>query len=457
MRPLYFLLTFIWVISACSTTNNNRLPANTLRGNAALQSGPMLGYAEMLEAVVWVQTKAAASVLVEYWEQGKTDKKWRTDAVQTEKLTGFTAKCMADQVQPGKTYDYQVWINGESVKLDYPCQFKTQQLWQWRTDPPAFTIAAGSCSYTNEAEYDRPGTPYGSDHHIFKSLAAKKPDAMVWLGDNFYLREADWFTRTGMIHRYTHGRSLPELQPLLASTSHFAIWDDHDYGPNDADGTFLQKDMSWDVFKSFWPNPTFGVAGEKGCTTMFQYGDVEFFLLDNRYFRTPNFCENCPNRTLLGQHQLEWLKGALAASYAPFKIIAIGGQVLTTHDDQETCFHFFPEERKQLLDFIEKENIKGVIFLTGDRHFSELSAYKNGSGNWVYDLTTSSLTAGVNKYGDKDVNEYRIPGTLAMKHNFALLNFSGPRKARELKIELIDADGQQIWNKTIGADGSLKN
>ncbi|HNG90296.1 MAG TPA: alkaline phosphatase D family protein, partial [Saprospiraceae bacterium] len=315
-----------------------------------LQNGPMLGYVDMREALIWVQTKQSAWVSIEYTEVGEhLSRSFMTTPIRTEAAHAFTAKCIADQVQPGRSYTYRVLINGTALKFAYPTEFKTQPLWQWRSDPPAFTLATGSCAYVNEEEYDRPGTPYGSDYQIFTSLAKQRPDLMLWLGDNVYYREPDWNTRTGMVHRYTHDRALPELQPLLASTAHYAIWDDHDYGPNDSDGTWTHKEMAWEVFRDFWGNPTFGVDGRKGCSTRFQYADVDFFLLDNRYFRSPNFCRTCTGRSSLGQEQMDWLIGSLTASYAPFKIVAVGGQVLTDDSHHETAFHFFPAERDTLL------------------------------------------------------------------------------------------------------------
>ena len=425
-----------------------------IRGGEALQNGPMLGYVEMKEALVWVQTKTFAGVQVEYWEQGKPEQKWRTDLVQTYKNSAFTAKCIADQLEPGRTYEYRVEINGDSVLLSYPTTFKTQSLWQWRVDPPVFTLATGSCAYINEPEYDRPGKPYGANYQTFTQINAVKPDLMLWLGDNVYYREVDFHSRTGMQHRYTHDRAIPELQALLASTPQYAIWDDHDYGPDDSDGSFVHKETSWEVFRDFWGNPTFGVNGLKGCATQFQYADVDFFLLDDRYYRSPNYCKTCPDRTLLGKEQLQWFLAALAGSRAPFKIVAIGGQVLTTSENNETAFHFFPAERDTILKFIERENIKGVIFLTGDRHFSELSAMKNGAGNWVYDLTASPFTSGVyTGAGEKEKNEYRVPGTVVEEHNFGLLRFSGPRKQREVEIKIVNFEGKERWSRTLTQDG----
>lgn len=450
-----FLLSLLFFYSGCVPPHHRPHNAHFAQaGNKGLQSGPMVGYEDMLEVLVWVQTKGNAPVEMIYWDVEKADVQYHSNTVFTHG-PAYTAKCIANQVQPGKTYQYQVMIGGKKVELPYPTTFKTQSLWQWRTDPPAFSFVTGSCAFINEAEYDRP-KPYGSNYQIFTKIFDQKPDFMVWLGDNVYYREPDWNTRTGMVHRYTHSRSLPELQPLLASTAHYAIWDDHDFGPDNSDGTWVNKEMAWEVFRDFWGNPTYGINGQKGCTTSFQYNDADFFLLDNRYFRAPDRCTTC-ERSSLGKAQLDWLIGALTASRAPFKFIAIGGQVITTDDNDETAFHYFPAERDSLLSRIEREGIKGVIFLTGDKHFTELTALKNKAGNWVYDLTSSSLTAGA--FADaatKTKNEYRVPGTVVAENNFSMLRFSGPRKARELNITVYNAQGKEMWSKTILPDYGLR-
>ncbi len=414
-----------------------------------LQSGPMLGYNEMREVLLWVQTNAPATVQFAYWPEAEPENRLLTAEKLTLKEEAFTAKLPAGQVEPGTKYQYELLINGKAVKLPYPTEFETQMLWQWRTGPPAFKVAIGSCAYVNETEYDRPGKPYGSDYQIFRSIHAQRPDAMIWLGDNTYLREADWFSRTGILHRYTHTRSLPEMQPLLASTHHYAIWDDHDFGPNNSDRSFIHKDKTLEAFRLFWGNPCFGLPGQGGVTSFFQYNDIEFFLLDNRYFRSPNKRQS-GEATMLGKEQLEWLIDALAGSYAPFKMVCIGGQVLNTAPGEENYADHFKEEQAYLLQRIEEENIKNVIFLTGDRHHTTMSKYVNARGNTVYDLTVSSLTAGV--YAAQENNTLLMEGTYVAKHNFGLLEFSGPRLERRLTIRVLDADGQEQWVREIASE-----
>lgn len=417
-----------------------------------LHAGPMLGYAELTEVLVWVQTNSPATVQLRYWPEEKTSEPQLSEAVQTHSATAYTAKLPARNLRPGTAYGYEILLNGHPAPLPAPGRFNTQPLWQWRTDPPTFTVATGSCVYINEPEVDRPGTPYGGDYHIFSAIEAQKPDLMLWLGDNTYLREVDWMSRSGIFHRYTHSRALPELQPLLAATHHYAIWDDHDYGPNDSDRSYIHKDKTRAAFEAFWGNPTFGLPGQKGITTAFQWGDIPFFLLDNRWFRSPNDCEGC-DPTILGPDQREWLIEALCSSRAPFKIVAIGGQVLNPAQVFENYANRHAAEREWLLRRIEEENIQGVIFLSGDRHHTELTALQNGRGNMVYDLTASPLTSSGARRNEHEGNTLRVPGTYVNDRNFATLTFSGKRNQRLLTIRVFDADGQLRWQEEIEQPG----
>jgi len=414
---------------------------------AQLQSGPMVGYSEMREVLLWAQTSREAKVKFVYWDQAQPAKKFGTEEVTTQKSSAFVARLVADQVLPGKKYGYELQINGKKVARPYPLEFQTQTLWQWRTDPPAFRFALGSCAYVNEAELDRPGVPYGSHYEIFTTMHRQKPDFMVWLGDNAYTREADWNTRTGIFHRYTHTRSLPELQPLLASTHHYATWDDHEYGPNDSDRSFWLKNVSQEAFKLFWGNPNYVFS--EGITGTFQWADVQFFLLDNRFFKSPND-NTVVDRTILGQRQFLWLIDALTFSKATFKFVVVGGQVLNPAKVAEN-FSTYPEEREKLIRTLTDAKVPGVIFLDGDRHHTVLSKLERAGTYPLYDFTVSPLTAGVGKPFDNENNTLMVPGTLVSERNFALAEVSGPLKDRVLKVSVMDTGGKVLWFREIKA------
>ena len=414
-----------------------------------LQSGPMVGYSEMKEAMIWLQTKENASVKIEYFALDNPGKIFSSDNYDAAKESAFTYHIILDQLEPGKKYHYNVFINKKKVALPYETSFSSKKLWQWREDAPDFTVAIGSCTYINETEVDRPGKGYGSGYSIFESINSKNPDIMVWGGDNIYLRESDWDSKTGILHRYTHTRSIKEIQPLLAKTQNFAIWDDHDFGPNDGDRSFYNKNLTLEAFKYFWANKSYGTNPEQneGNYSTFNWGDAQFFLLDDRFFKSPND-RKTGTRTILGDTQLEWLIDALSSSSASFKIIYVGGQVITSAARFEN-YATYPEEKEKLLKEIENNKIKGVLFLSGDRHFTELSKLERNGTYPLYDWTVSPLTSGVSDSYKEDKNTNQVEGSVFAVNNFGIISFSGNKANRQMQLSLFDKEGKELWNKVI--------
>ncbi|MEA2043354.1 MAG: alkaline phosphatase D family protein [Bacteroidota bacterium] len=414
-----------------------------------LQSGPMTGYSEMLEVMLWVQTTEQAKVKIRYTNTKDAEDQHWTNTVLTQKETAYTAHLLADQVTPGNHYTYDLYINNKKIALDYACKFETLELWQWRTEPPAFSFATGSGTFINDEKYDRPGDGYGGDYQIFQSITEDKPNFMLWLGDNTYLREPDWNTMTGIQHRNTHTRSTKEMQPLLAQMHNYAIWDDHDFGPNNSDKGFPFKNMTLEAFKQFWANPSYGVGDTKGAISYFNWNDCDFFLLDNRYHRDPNK-RIMPNKTMLGEEQKEWLKDALVFSKANFKFVVMGGQFLTTSGMFETYTNYgFLQERAELIEFIHQHKLSNVVFVTGDRHHSEVSVLDRAGFPNIYDITISPLTSHHASKHDNEVNALRVPGSLINARNYAIFNLSGTYKERQLHIVFYDSDGKELYNYSI--------
>jgi alkaline phosphatase D len=417
-----------------------------LAQQSLLQSGPMVGYGTMTEVMVWAQTTRAASVQVQYWEPPTPKQKFKSRIFKTREDEGFTAHVLVDGLQPGKQFEFELLLDGKVTKRLYPYRFQTQPLWQWRTDPPAFTVAFGSCNYVNEPEWDRPGKPYGSDHEIFERIADQKPDVMLWLGDNTYYREIEFGSLRGLIHRQTHTRSLPELQRLLGIAHHYAIWDDHDFGPDNSDRSWRLKDEVLRVHKMFWANQTYGTDEIRGTFGRFEWDDVEFFLLDDRYHRSPDSTPDDAAKTMFGKPQLQWLKDALLNSRAPFKMVVNGNQILNRLAPEEVLADF-PAEWEELIGFIKKERIRGVVFLSGDRHITELIVHRDSTFYPLYDFTSSAFTAGLSPPRGKEIDmKDRVAGTLvADAHTFGLLKFSGPRTDRKLTMETWDHTGKLRW------------
>lgn len=422
----------------------------SLAGQSKLAAGPMAGYADMNLCRLWVQTTQPAEVRIQYWPIDAPAEKHWTKRVQTTEADHGTAHLTASEVAPGTTYEYALYIDGEKVQRPYELRFQTPEHWHHRRQPPELRIATGSCAYFNDPGSDRPGTPYGGEYNIFEAMAAKQPDLMLWLGDNLYTRETDWTSREGFFKRYTYARSYDELQPLLGITNHLAIWDDHDYGPNNADRSYLYKDAAREAFQQFWANPTLGLPGQRGITTSFTWADAQFFLLDDRYFRNSNR-RKTGERSMLGEAQFNWLIDALTFSKATFKFVCIGGQVLNPAQRFETYANLFPQERRKLLQRIQQEEIPGVIFLSGDRHHSEITRYDlNNDFYAIPEFTISPLTATAHD-ATAENNTLRVEGSMIGVRNFAILTLTGEKDSRRLEVEYFDSDGESLNTYTVRA------
>jgi alkaline phosphatase D len=410
-------------------------------GQSQLRSGPMLGHIDSRFANVWLQTKSQAEVQILYWERDFPDRKYTSEFISTRKEHAFAVTIILDSLKSEREYGYTIVLDATPI-TERTLFFKTPPLSSSKNQPN-LKIAMGSCVYINDQGIPEKGGDYG----VFQRITEYKPDLMFWLGDNIYMHESDWSSLQGIQQRYTKMRALPEMQELLSGSANYAIWDDHDFGPNDSDRSFINKEQSLSAFKDFWANPSYGLEGAGGITTSFSRGDIDFFLLDNRYFRTPQK-RITGERTILGKEQLEWLIDALSFSEASYKIVLFGGLILSSNTNplSQNYIANFKEERNYLLNEIHKNKIENVIFLTGDKHFTDLSKV-NRKGSVIWELTTSPLTAPPNVR--PDMNKNRIEGTFVQQRNFSVLEISGDKDDRRVSVGVYDAEGLLLWKKVL--------
>ncbi len=430
--PILFLLLFSFL---------------SCKGQEVLRAGPMLGHCGYRTVHVWVQTHDEAEVRLAYWRKEETKDTLHSELVKSKKEEALTAHLLADSLEPGTRYRYRVLVDGTALGPKADFEFASQDL-RREQEASSFSMALGSCAYFNDPEHDDMSDPYGGRYGIFKAIARKKPDLMLWLGDNVYFRESDLSSLSGMYRRYSRSRAFDPLDTLLSAMHHYAIWDDHDFGPNNSDRSFPFPKRSKKAFRRFWMSQAYEVNGFPGVTGRFSYQDIDLFLLDDRWFRTPQDKES-GERQLLGEKQIEWLIEGLLRSDAPFKLVAMGGQVLNSAAVYETYANF-PRERARLLERIQEEGIEGVVFLTGDRHHTELSRSSSDSGVTVHDLTVSPLTSSPAMNKD-EANTKRVEGTYVSRRNFAILRIKGPEDARSLEVQVFDHEGERLWERRISA------
>ncbi len=442
MKKLFFYFPLILIC----------LPSFIHAQKIKLVSGPWAGNVELRTAMIWLEVSIdVKKVAVEYCP---------TTSLSSKKIVTYKGelgksfnpiKLELNGLEFGTNYQYVVLLDGKKIDLPFETRFTTKDLWQYRKPAPDFSFITGSCAYFNEAKFDRPGKPYGGDSSIFETMAKTPADFNLWLGDNWYYREVDYSSTWGLKYRASHDRGMPILQKLMASMPQYAIWDDHDFGPNDAGENYIFKNESRNIFNDYWLNPTSG-ENNKGIYTMINYGDVDFFLLDNRFFRSDiNLADTINNivnedKSYFGKSQLDWLKNSLLFSKATFKIIVTGNQVLNPINNYE-CLTHYPTEYKTLIDFLSNQKISGVVFLTGDRHHSEVIEMQRPNDYPLYDITISPLTSGVGKVSGKELdNSFRVANTLIEAQNFGKISFFGSKGNRTMKVDFIGKNGEQLGN-----------
>lgn len=459
VKPSYFYLDIYFMKKGLFLTLIVLLQLSAeAQKNGLIVSGPVLGHTELRSSQVWIELQQNVSLSQLSLSYTSLDGKERPVIVypfKEENKFSHIYRFYLAQLEPNAAYAYKINYARKEIARG---EVKTQSLWQWRTDAPDFSFIAGSCSYFNEPKYDRPNRPYGRDSSIFESMAKEKADFMLWLGDNWYTRDVDYYSVSGLNYRASRDRSLPVLQPFLKAMPHYAIWDDHDYGPNNSDKSYVLKEESRKVFMNYWSNPSYG-HNNQGIYSKFTWNDADVFLLDDRWFRSNDDMPDSVNGTLddnkcmYGAQQMEWLKNALLQSKTNatinFRIIATGSQVLNKVSLFD-CFYHFTKEYKELMQFIADNKINGVLFVTGDRHHSEIIKVERSGAYPLYDITCSPLTSTIYKFdGPEKENPYRILG-IDNKQNYTRFSFTGKGKDRRLTITYLDIKGEVIseWSVT---------
>ena len=393
--------------------------------------GPMLGQITSTGASVWIRTLQASVVEVIVSLEGE-DKKF--GPISSSAKTDMSAIVSVSGLQPGTSYPYKVLVDGKPIKIPEHASINTLP---GENQPDKVRITFGSC-------YHQWGL---GNHNQTNMILSRNPEAMLLIGD---IAVQDRMNDAG-IHRadYLLRDFLPPWQNLVASVPVYATWDDHDYFDNDLSGIpegFTKKDKEnvWGVFRYAWNNPSYGFGDkEKGVFLRTRIGPADVIMIDHRYFRDGE------KGVYLGDEQMKWLEEQLLDCKGPF-IILSGGTMWSDYVSRgkDSWGRNDPEGREKIFSLIEKNNIKGVLLISGDRHGTRGFRIPRPSGFNFYEFEPASLggrTGPAPTDPDWDTQLYGFSGVYA----FGEFSFDASLPDPEVTFRLIKEDGSILHELTL--------
>ena len=336
-------------------------------GASEISHGPMLGAVSEESAHIWVRTAEAASVVFTVREQdGQMEVANQT--LKTEAHSDFTCIAKIEGLKKDTAYSYDVAVGDQRFEASFTTLGPSL-----KKRPLRLVFGYGY----------KPGDKMKDPESIFLKMKERKGDFVLFLGDFPYTKAG---RRTEVWQENKVIRDNIGFTPLTSGTSTYAIWDDHDFGPNDCDGTHEYAEEALHGFLDYWPNGSYGLPNTKGIFRSFVIGDVEVFLLDGRYHAR----QSKENPTMLGQVQLQWLREGLKNSQARYKLLVSGTPFARVKRD---CWggSFYRAERDALFRYIVEEDIQGVLGISGDIHRCDIHKMPLGKGRFFYDFTGGSL------------------------------------------------------------------
>ena len=294
-----------------------------------------------------------------------------------------------------------------------------------------YKMAFGSCLHQN---YPAP---------IWTAIKQNNIDSFFFLGDNIY---GD--TPSGLPWKLKSSYELQKksIPSWVQSIEQYSIWDDHDYGKNNAGAEYKFKQKAENLYLDFWnvssdderrSRPGIYYASVKSVNN----NKVLIVGLDTRYFRSniqrvkgvhlPNLE---PSATILGTEQWAWLKKTLEIDH-DLLILASSIQVIPTEHRFEKWSNI-PAERERLLQLLTNHSAPTTI-ISGDRHRGGIYQYNN-----ILEVTSSSLNRNSSQNIETDA---LLLGQTYPQNNFGLLTIG----TDSLTVELIDKDNNTLESASI--------
>ncbi|CAM3664411.1 MULTISPECIES: alkaline phosphatase D family protein [Pseudoalteromonas] len=310
-------------------------------------------------------------------------------------------------------------------------------------------ILFGSCSHQDKA------IP------IFDAINKEKADLFIFLGDNIY---GDTNDMQVLADKYQKLGAKPGFKALREQTPIIAMWDDHDFGQNDAGKEYPEKEQSRHIMLDFFQEPKTSIRRTRpdGIYTSYMYGkgkqtvqvimpdlrwnrdalnhvsEVEYYTKRKANNQGPYSPTDVKGASMLGEAQWQWFEQELKKP-AAIKLISSSLQLLPDFTGWESWANF-PEDRARLFALIKKHRVNGVIIISGDTHWGEISKY---SANLDYPLTEMTSSGLTEKWKDVSPNKHRV-GQFTHEVNYGDLSIDWLQEDPAISLKLKGIDGKTI-------------
>ena len=290
------------------------------------------------------------------------------------------------------------------------------------------TIGFGSCNQQ------------GKDIGQYEQMFLANLDAWLWLGDNIY---ADFFPPLERRKAYDKIKKNFYYKALSQQSIILGTWDDHDYAYNNAGGSYRRKEESKQEFLRFINFPKDDeIRSRPGI-----YYDriikknnlrVQLIFLDMRSFSS--------RKGLIGEEQWDWLKSVIKKNDVDIKFIISSINVLSKPPFYLRPFiegwHQNRSDKRKILRLAKKSEIP-VIFLSGDRHYSERSKVVFKDGRELYEFMSSGITktSKINKI-------YNRIGEAINKPNFSIIDISKNEEVDKVEInhQIVSSETGKVFS-----------
>jgi alkaline phosphatase D len=362
--------------------------------------------------------------------------------VKAVKGNDFTVQARVDKLKPGRTYQYRWCMEGGKRSAvgsfdtaPSPNQTKTIHF-SVTGDQDASPLPGTTTPYWNDFGVWRQIKAEENNFNVMMGDTIYSDSEVPGVGGvaGTAVSVAQKFAK----YRLNLGQK--PWTSIRGATSYYAHWDDHEFindfarsqnvfpeegGNVEVSGETLYKN-GVKAFRAYNP---ITYSAKNGIYRTFRWGkNLQVFFLDERSFRSakadyggqcdnpagsgspdlaptappasralfsvivpslatpaPPACVaaiNDPNRTMLGQHQLETFEKAVQSSTATFKVVMNEVPIQQYYALPYDRWEGYAAERTKLLTFL-RDNVKNVVFLTTDVH-----------ANMVNDARLQTLEAG---------------------------------------------------------------